>query len=360
MKRRVTPLGEKRRKGKEKETESGEEDGPSPRQRQKLTDSSRGCGKRFRIGASNFFLTYPQCPMKKEEALSLLTAKVKSLSDATLLDYLIAEEKHKDGTPHLHAYLKLSAKVTVNDPQCFNLEGSNGITYHGNYQGARNPQRVLTYCAKEGDYLASPAMEELLTKRKKTTWADALSAAREEGAQAAMSILESGGERATRDLLLNYDRLTATFRSLQPTKPHSCARPLEDFLLSWEWDRSKLLLLYGPTNAGKTTLACSLLPHGLLTSHLDKLAEAKKHEGVIFDDMSFQHLHREAQLALVDTAFDRQVHIRYRVAELPAGFPRILTTNREPFEVLLIYDPAIARRVQVIWMGGVGGYKEGI
>lgn len=63
--------------------------------------------------------------------------------------------------------------------------------------------------------------------------------------------------------------------------------------------------------------------------------------------MSFHHLHREAQIHLVDVAEDRDIHIRYAVAHIPAGMPRIITTNKPEGEILWTHDPAIARRVQV-------------
>lgn len=72
------------------------------------------------------------------------------------------------------------------------------------------------------------------------------------------------------------------------------------------------------------------------------------HYGVIFDDMNFKHLHREAQLAICDVYDDTDIHIRYSVAHLPAGTPRILTTNLHPSDVMLATDPAIKRRLQVI------------
>jgi hypothetical protein len=72
--------------------------------------------------------------------------------------------------------------------------------------------------------------------------------------------------------------------------------------------------------------------------------------GIIFDDMSFAHLHREAQLAIVDVYDDTDIHIRYSVAHLPAGTPRIVTSNRNLDEIFLATDDAIRRRLQVIDM----------
>lgn len=81
------------------------------------------------------------------------------------------------------------------------------------------------------------------------------------------------------------------------------------------------------------------------------------HFGIIFDDMNFSHLHREAQLALLDTYEDRQIHIRYTVAEIPAGTPRIITTNLPPGNILALQDEAICRRTYCVLMKGLGVYE---
>lgn len=97
----------------------------------------------------------------------------------------------------------------------------------------------------------------------------------------------------------------------------------------------------------------------MMTSHLDLLAryDPENFTGVILDDMSFNHLHREAQLALVDRFEDRQIHVRYRVAELPSETPVIITTNQSPGFILNLSDKAIARRCLAIDVKGVGQYK---
>lgn len=81
----------------------------------------------------------------------------------------------------------------------------------------------------------------------------------------------------------------------------------------------------------------------LLVSHLDRLKTYSSaiHKSIIFDDITFKHLHREAQIHLVDTHNPRDIHIRYSTAYIPANTPKIFTANTFPF----IIDPAIERRI---------------
>lgn len=313
--------------------------------------SKNASTKSFRMEAKHLFLTYPQCGVRKEIALQMLTDATRVLQ-TEIAEFLIAEEEHQDGTPHLHVYLEMKEKLRTRNPRAFDLEDSEGNAYHGNYQPCRSPSAVMRYCQKDGSWLASEGLKKKLSA-KSEIWAKARKVAKEQGVSAALNVLEeSGSEKVARDLCLYGAQLEKSFQELSPTASHTCARPLTDFALTWVWDQSRLLIIWGPTNVGKSTLACSLLPQSLLTRHLDLLASytSTKYHGVVLDDMAFKHLHREAQIALADTHFTTQVHVRYKVATLPKGTPRILTTNRHPEEVFDLSDPAVARRIQTIHM----------
>jgi len=116
-----------------------------------------------------------------------------------------------------------------------------------------------------------------------------------------------------------------------------------------EWRENTTLLIWGKAGTGKSTLAKMLLPTALFISHPDKLKDfdATMHGGIIFDDMSFKHWPRTTQIHLVDIENDRQIHIRYKVAEIPAGTKKIITTNEFPENILFYNDEAIKRRITV-------------
>lgn len=301
----------------------------------------------------SFFLTYPKCSMTKEEVLLDLKER-----DLEMDEYVIAEEVHEDGTPHLHVYLKLKENLEVVTTDFWDMgetKEKRYVNYHGNYQTVRSNRAVMKYCQKESNYLAMGVK----IQKKTTTYEDFMTSAKEGNLEEAISKLETGGERTIRDRILYDKQLMNILKIWQPKVPHPQARNLEDFEPIFEWDRSKVLILYGETNCGKTTLAISLLPYATLTRHLDLLAREKitKEGGFIMDDMSIKHLHDEAQIAILDTAFATQIHVRYQVAEIPMDTPRIITTNKHPGDIVNIWNPAIARRIQTVQVLGIGKYE---
>lgn len=321
-------------KGKEKDTEGG----PSQTANSKKS-------KDFRINALGFYLTYPKCSLTPEEALSKLREICQKKTRA-ITEYLISSEKHQDGTDHIHAWIKLNKSLNVRSPTLFDLNN-----HHDNYQAARNANRVKKYCAKDGNYIADPPY---VPTTKETPWKTAMDLAKAGQVEEALDLLATGGERSCRDLILHSTAILTSFQRLAPVKPLPCALDLTSYGNLFEWDRTKYtLVICGATNLGKTTLAASLLPKALFTRHLDLLGDlTTKHEGIILDDMSFKHLHDEGQIALIDTAMTTQVHVRYKVAIIPAGLPRIVTTNKSPYDVFNINNPAIARRLLCItWHG---------
>lgn len=80
---------------------------------------------------------------------------------------------------------------------------------------------------------------------------------------------------------------------------------------------------------------------------MDQLGKFDKtvHDGIVFDDMDFTHLNRNAQIHISDVARSRQLHIRYTTAVLPKGVRRIFTGNKDMFD---FEDEAIKRRCKVI------------
>lgn len=47
------------------------------------------------------------------------------------MEYVVAEEKHEDGSPHLHAFIKYDKKDTWKEDK-WDLT-QDGVLYHGNY-----------------------------------------------------------------------------------------------------------------------------------------------------------------------------------------------------------------------------------
>lgn len=109
-----------------------------------------------------WFCTWPQCPVTKEAALKALDDRLE------IKEYVICEEKHKDGSPHLHAFIKLFGRVRFRS-DLFDIEG-----YHGNYQKARSFRCVVKYVTKEKNYISNIDIKSALAKKGKLTKEDLL------------------------------------------------------------------------------------------------------------------------------------------------------------------------------------------
>lgn len=72
-----------------------------------------------------------------------------------LIAGVIARERHKDGSWHVHGYLKFDGehgddrgRTVLEHSELDNITGK-----HGNYQAARSETKVIKYCLKDGMYL---------------------------------------------------------------------------------------------------------------------------------------------------------------------------------------------------------------
>lgn len=108
-----------------------------------------------RIRSKGWFCTWPRCSVTKEDALELLSARYR------LVKYVIAEEMHADGEPHLHAFLQLASRTEFK-PTMFDLE-----EYHGNYQPAKSWRCVEAYCKKGGCYITNEDIDSARRKKAK-------------------------------------------------------------------------------------------------------------------------------------------------------------------------------------------------
>lgn len=126
-------------------------------------NSSNSCEKEkmtgLRFQAKGWLLTYPQCGLSKETVLDALR------SHGEIVEYVVCIEKHTDGSPHLHAFVKYSKKISYypkTNSSKFDIEG-----FHGNYQVAKSWKRCERYCKKDGDYISSFDTESAKQKKAK-------------------------------------------------------------------------------------------------------------------------------------------------------------------------------------------------
>lgn len=103
--------------------------------------------KRFRLNCKKVALTYPQCPEEwtKESVLMWYEEQM----GLNLEEYIIARERHEDGNPHFHVYLRVADKIDTKNCKYFDIDG-----HHGNYKGiGTGVTQWMRYCRKDGDFI---------------------------------------------------------------------------------------------------------------------------------------------------------------------------------------------------------------
>lgn len=119
--------------------------------------------------AKGWFLTYPHCPADAQSCLDDLKDKLMEKWNLTIEEYVVCEEKHQDGSPHLHAFLKVHTPSGKGirfkaDRFDFIFEGKN---YHGEYQIAKSWHAVQRYVAKDKKYITNLNLKAAMQKQSK-------------------------------------------------------------------------------------------------------------------------------------------------------------------------------------------------
>lgn len=248
--------------------------------------------------------------------------------------YLVfGNEVGESGTPHLQGYLELSTRKRRSY-----LSGLDGLgrAYLAPRRGSQDD--AINYAKKDLNFkeVGLPSTTRQGTRSDLLRVSDRL----QEGA----SLQEIAREFPVA-WIRHYGGITSLYSRL---RPRLASPPL--FTPRWESPEDvRSLVMHGPSGTGKTTAAKGYLQGALWVTHLDGLAhfDPLVHNGIIFDDMSFKHLHREAQIHLLDWDEPRDIHIRYTTVHIPAHTKKIFTCN-DLYAVFDIQDAAIRRRMQTM------------
>lgn len=268
-----------------------------------------------------------------------------------LLAYLGGQkEKSKDGKVHWQAWCQFKKRVRfAGVTKLFPSE-----QWH--HEVVKDVKAMKTYVSKEESRVGDSFVEfgEHTEKGKATAWQDL-----------ADSVLAK--EATKRSLWVDHHAVMSTrFKAAYEMMSvlNATADVAEYKLESFDWepitDWSKSVVLWGDSQIGKTQFALAHFEHPLMVSHIDKLAtfDPRMHDGIVFDDMSFGHTPRSAQIHLVDINNSREIHVRYVYASIPAHTKKIFTTNVEEGAIFNMGDDAITNRLRVVHCEGDHSNKK--
>lgn len=112
----------------------------------------------FRLKGKKLFLTYPKCPIVPDEILKALKDTIKK----ELEKYIIVQEFHKDGTPHIHCLLEYTQIFETKNQHLLDIGD-----YHGNYATVKNYPAAIRYLKKSGVPLSNWDYEKYLKTQVK-------------------------------------------------------------------------------------------------------------------------------------------------------------------------------------------------
>lgn len=262
-------------------------------------------------------------------------SNIHGLVEGGVAGYLVCgREKGDQGVPHLQGYVEFKVRKSLTTvKKLAGFERAHLEVRRG------SSGEAAEYCKKDGDFHECGVISTT-RQGKRTDLDDAISAIKE-----GISLRELWGTHSK--VMVRYSKGLTELRNR--VKPVQLLRAFElsSFSFALDFDPGFSHVVVGPSGCGKTSYARSRYPRALMATHIDDLLsyDRDEHEAIIFDDMSFLHLPRTAQIHLVDWDDDRSIHCRYACAHIPRETLKIFTTNVA--HIFDMCDAAIARRVKV-------------
>lgn len=290
----------------------------------------------FKFDSNKFYLTYSQCG---DLAWETIADFLKTKADIKWARFGL--ELHQDGGRHWHVCGEWTKRVQSRSERFLDVSGK-----HPNIQSTRSTAGCLSYVSKHGEFWDLGTVPttcdsggdwiELAASSSEAEYFSAALAARI-GFQYAERFWRIGRARTTCEITDSYEA--------------DLSRECFELLVHVPAPEQATVVM-GPSGCGKTSWAKRVCTKpALWVRHMDMLRAFRPghHKAIIFDDMAFAHMPREAQIHLVDWHDEAHMHARYNVAVIPAHVQKIFTCNYYPFTE----DPAITRRVYKIEVQGL-------
>jgi len=233
---------------------------------------------RFRICAQYIFLTYPRCELTPSSAAEALKLKIPGFQWGVW-----GQEKHQDGTFHLHALIHANPRFDSRNPRCLDITLAHDIrTFHGDYRGAARPASVFEYVIKDGNVFYDATTESdvralLQGPSKKRPSIETVVEQRKQG-RSLVQIQKDHPEFTTviirdgkkiNDFYMEYmlENARPQKKLLNWTTKNFLGDAIETKVLVWLTNnilkprshRQKQLWIAGPTKHGKTTLVLKMM-----------------------------------------------------------------------------------------------------
>jgi len=288
-----------------------------------MSDASRSTGTQPRSKYWCFTINNPT-----QEETDTLNALV-STSKASYVCW--GQESGESGTFHYQGYVEFVIRRTLNTVKSL-------VSKRGHFEARRGTQtEAIEYCMKDGVFQEFGTRAVVEPGRRNDL--ERIAQLLVEG----ITIREIANQFPTQ-YIRYHNGILQLARQLQPR--HFAVRygPFP-----WDYpEQITSLVIWGNSGIGKSEFAKFLLPKALFISHIDQLTlyDPQEYNGIVFDDMSFAHMPREAQIHLVDWDNDRAIHVRYGTAFIPANTPKIFTAN--DWRIFNQNDPAIDRRITLV------------
>nr|AEY77461.1 Rep [Chilli leaf curl virus] len=302
---------------------------------------------RFNINAKNYFLTYPNCSLTKEEALSQLQNLETPVNK---LFIRVCRELHENGEPHLHVLVQFEGKYQCTNNRFFDLiSPTRSAHFHPNIQRAKSSSDVKGYVEKDGDFIDSGVFQiDGRSARGGCQSAnDAYAEAINSGSKAAaLNILR---EKAPKDYVLQFHNLNANLDRIFTPPPDVYVSPflsssfdqVPDELEEWASVnvvgaaarplRPMSIVIEGDSRTGKTMWARSLGPHNYLCGHLDLSPKVYSNDASynVIDDVDPHYLKHFKEF--MGAQRDWQSNTKYgKPIQIKGGIPAIFLCNPGP------------------------------
>nr|AIJ49793.1 C1 protein [Tomato yellow leaf curl virus - KISR] len=301
----------------------------------------------FKINAKNYFLTYPNCSLSKEEALSQL----KNLETPTNKKYIkVCREFHENGEPHLHVLIQFEGKYQCKNQRFFDLSSpTRSAHFHPNIQAAKSSTDVKTYVEKDGDFIDFGVfqIDGRSARGGQQSANDAYAEALNSGSKSeALNILK---EKAPKDYILQFHNLNSNLDKIfqEPPAPYispflsSSFNQVPEELEVWvsenvmssaarPW-RPNSIVIEGDSRTGKTMWARSLGPHNYLCGHLDLSPKVYSNDAWynVIDDVDPHYLKHFKEF--MGAQRDWQSNTKYgKPIQIKGGIPTIFLCNPGP------------------------------